>query len=189
MIMLPNGAPANEDTVFEDLPAEARAKLPEENKPFAITDEMRACLSWQQQEALVEEACHRQLLIRHGYHCEVDPRHNRVQCPRCYGIGERISPEGAKAPCMPCNGKGMVPHPAPMVWGCKHVYPQDQVHPVGLVKHPRLYYFCLDCFKLAERKRFRFSTEMVIRCLVCLNLEVVRLSMLNPDLVRDLSKK
>jgi len=201
LIVMPNGSPAMQDddaggNGHKDpsdkawgMPAHVAAKLPKGHASFEITDEIRAGLTWQQNEAVYEEWFHRQAYVRMGYPCDRVLTHNFSPCPYCQGLGERVSPNGARSPCARCGGVGALEDIPPITWGCKHVYPQDEMHPDGLVFHPRRYYCCKKCLDLIERKRFKFSTEMVLRCYLCINEESYRLHKINPEFVVDLTVK
>jgi len=151
-----------------------------------ITDEMLAGLSWQQQQATFEEYFYRQTFMRFGFPCDRNPMHNYMVCPKCRGDGYRVAPQGEKAPCSTCTGNGVVESTPMLVWGCKHVYPQDEVHPDGLVRHPRGYYCCFTCRRLIDNKRFKFATELVARCPKCIAEESLRIGKINPEKLLDL---
>jgi hypothetical protein len=192
MILNANGVPFHGPELSEgpeDLSPELKAKLPGGKAPFQITEDMKNNLSWQQTEALYEEWFHRQSYLRFGYPCPDVPMHNVGPCAPCQGTGVRVDPDKTTAPCVRCNGVGLIQEMPPITWGCKHLYPQDEVHPAGMVFIPRGYYVCKKCFNLIERKKFKFSTELVLRCYKCINAESFRLFEINPELVIDLSRK
>lgn len=192
MILNANSTPFHSHDMSEapeDLSPELKAQLPGGKAIFNITEDMKNNLSWQQREALYEEWFHRQSYMRMGHPCPDVPLHNCSQCPYCAGTGTRVDPDKTSAPCMRCNGLGLLQDSPPITWGCKHLYPQDEVHPAGMVFVPRGYYVCKTCFKLIENKKFKFSTELVLRCYKCINTESFRLHAINPELVIDLSRK
>lgn len=192
MILNASGAPfhsADMSEAPEDLSPELQAQLPGGKAPFTITADMKNNLSWQQREAVYEEWFHRQSYMRFGAPCQDDPRHNFNPCPYCSGTGVRVDPDKISGPCVRCNGIGLMQDTPPITWGCKHLYPQDETNPAGMVFVPRGYYLCKTCFSLVERKKFKFSDELVLRCYKCINQESFRLFKINPELVIDLSRK
>lgn len=163
------------------------ATLPE--GPFKLTADVLQGMSEQQEQVVREEWVHRQAFCKLGFHCKEQEQHNWTDCTQCNGLGRRISKDGVYFPCIVCSGKGSTFSMSIMTWGCRHVYPQDEVHPAGLIFTPKRYYVCKTCWKLIERKKFKFGTELGQRCWHCINEESHRLHKINPELVVDLTKK
>lgn len=195
MILNANGAPFHGSELPEgpaNISPEMQAKLPTGTTMFdvkTITADERNNLSWQEKEALYEEWFHRFTYIRMGHPCDLQPLHNFNPCLYCHGAGVRVDPDKTKGTCVRCNGVGLIKDLPPITWGCKHLYPQDEIHPVGMCFLPRGYYVCKTCLSLIERKKFKFSQELVMRCYKCINEESFRLYEKNPELVVDFSKK
>jgi hypothetical protein len=165
------------------------SRLPGGRTPFEITDNLLQGLDEFDRAKVHEEWFYRNSFIRAAMRCTNKPIHDFKLCSKCVGKGVRTDPRSGMVKCSPCDGTGMVFEPPPMTWGCKHVYPQDEVNPVGLIFMPKRFYVCGDCRKLIERRKFKYATEVVGRCWNCIQEESWRIHKINPELVLDLNKK
>lgn len=74
-----------------------------------------------------------------------------------------------------------------IMFACKHVAKQDEVHPVGIIRMPEPWFLCKDCFFLHERQKLDIDHEVMTVCKYCVFEEIKRIQAINPGLFADLT--
>jgi len=162
--------------------------LPQGMEPFTVSRERLLELDPATRNAVLEEQIFRQGQMRIAIDC---PTHRTRMCVHCVpgevnGAKVNVLLPDCKKPCPYCGGSGRVQQNAPMVFACRHVAPQDEKHPAGIVYTPKLYYVCKPCWNLIQGVRFDFGTEIITTCWFCVQAEAYRLVRIDPTLLLDL---
>jgi len=73
----------------------------------------------------------------------------------------------------------------PTAFACNHCVQQDEVNPVGIIRMPKGYFLCADCFNLLQRCKLQFVHEVATHCSTCIWDEIRRIIAINPALFTD----
>lgn len=106
----------------------------------------------------------------------------KIALGQLHDYGEHLNYAGFYQTCS-VHGK------AKPVFACAHCVRQDHEHPVGMSCYELGYYLCRECEGLVERRKFDYQKELKLACELCIQDEGIRISQINPGLIRNLRKR
>jgi hypothetical protein len=79
--------------------------------------------------------------------------------------------------------------PGTLVFSCGHCVDQDEVHPIGIVRTPKLYYLCKACYDKHTTRKLDLLRALQTSCWNCIMEECLRIKKIDPTKVVDMTIK